>query len=134
MTYVVDKVKGGFYAAVTNDLNVHNEVPRSAILCARILWTYAAAYRRLGKEEYLSTAQWAYDYLTQVFWDQRYSGIYWSVDYKGNPVFDRKHHYAQAFAIYGLAEYYQVVQEPQSLELAKTLFNLLEEHAYEAVF
>ena len=48
MTHVVDKVHGGFYGAVTNDLRVHNEVPRSAILCARILWTYATAYWRLG--------------------------------------------------------------------------------------
>lgn len=134
MTHVVDKVNGGFYGAVTNDLKVHNEVPRSAILCSRILWTYATAYRRLGTERYLSTAQWAYDYLAQVFWDQQYRGVYWSVDYKGNPTFDRKHHYAQAFAIYALAEYYQVTQELHSLELAITLFNLLEEHAYEPVY
>ena len=134
MTHVVDKVNGGFFGAVTNDLKILNEVPRYAILCARILWTYATAYRRLGGEEYLSTAQWAYDYLTQVFWDQQYHGIYWSVDYKGAPVFDRKHHYAQAFAIYGLAEYYQATQEPRSLELAKSLFHLLEEHAYEPLY
>ena len=70
MTHVVDKVNGGFYGAVTNDLKALNEVPRSAILCARILWTYAAAYRKLGTEKYLSTAQWAYDYLTKIFWDQ----------------------------------------------------------------
>jgi mannobiose 2-epimerase len=134
MTHAVDKVNGGFYGAVTNDLEVHNEVPRAAILCARVLWTYAAAYRRLGAEEYLSTAQWAYDYLTQVFWDQQYGGVYWSVDYKGNPVLDRKHQYAQAFAMYGLTEYYQATQDSQSLELAKTLFHLLEEHAYEPVY
>jgi mannobiose 2-epimerase len=134
MTHVVDKVNGGFYGAVTNDLKILNDVPRAAILCARVLWTYAAAYRRLGAEEYLSTAQWAYDYLTQVFWDQQYGGVYWSVDHKGNPVFDRKHHYAQAFAIYGLAEYHRATQEPQSLELAKTLFHLLEEHAYEPIY
>jgi mannobiose 2-epimerase len=134
MTHAVDKVNGGFYGAVTNDLAVHNEVPRAAILCARVLWTYAAAYRRLGAEEYLSTAQWAYDYLTQVFWDQQYGGVYWSVDYKGNPVLDRKHQYAQAFAMYGLTEYYQATQDSQSLELAKTLFHLLEEHAYEPVY
>jgi mannobiose 2-epimerase len=134
MTYVVDKVNGGFYGAVTNDLQVHNEVPRSAILCARILWTYAAVYRRLGAEQYLSMAQWAYDYLTRVFWDQDYGGLYWQVDYKGNPVFDHKHHYAQAFAIYGLTEYYRATQEPQSLVLAQTLFHLLEKYAYEPIY
>ena len=134
MTHVVDKVNGGFYGAVTNDLQVHNKVPRSAILCARILWTYATAYRRLGAGQYLSTARWAYDYLTHVFWDQEYGGLYWQVDYEGNPVSDRKHHYAQAFAVYGLAEYYRATQEPQSLELAQTLFHLLEKHAYEALY
>ncbi len=60
----MDKVNGGFYGALTNDLEIHNEVPRSAILCARILWTYATAYRKLGDQEYLAMARWAYDYLT----------------------------------------------------------------------
>jgi mannobiose 2-epimerase len=134
MKHVVDKVNGGFYGAVTNDLQVHNEVPRSAILCARILWTYAAAYRRLGEQQHLSMARWAYDYLVNVFLDQEYGGFYWQVDCKGTPVSDRKHHYAQAFAIYGLAEYYLATREPQSLVLAQTVFHLLETHAYEAVY
>jgi mannobiose 2-epimerase len=134
MTYVVDRVNGGFYGAVTNDLQVDNEVPRSAILCARILWTYAVACRILGAEQYVSMARWAYDYLTRVFWDQDYGGVYWTVDYQGNPVLDRKHHYAQAFAIYGLSEYYRATQEPQSLALAQTLFHVLEEHAYDEVY
>jgi len=134
MTYVVDRVNGGFFGAVTNDLQVHNEVPRSAILCARILWTFATAYRRLGAEQYLSMARWAYDYLTRVFWDQDYGGVYWQVDYQGNPVLDHKHHYAQAFAIYGLTEYYRATREPRSLELAQTLFHLLEKHAYEPIY
>jgi mannobiose 2-epimerase len=134
MTYVVDKVNGGFYGAVTNDLQVHNEVPRSAVLCARILWTYSTAYRKLGGAEYLAMARWAYDYLTRVFWDQKYGGLYWQVDCQGNPVSNRKHHFAQAFAIYGLSEYYLATQESQSLKLAQTLFHLLEEHAYEPVY
>jgi mannobiose 2-epimerase len=134
MTHVVDKVHGGFHGAVTNDLQVHDEVPRSAVLCARILWTYAAAYRRLGEEQYLAMARWAYDYLVNVFWDQKYGGFYWQVDQKGAPVADRKHHYAQAFGVYGLAEYYLATQESRSLELAQALFHLLEEHAYEATY
>jgi mannobiose 2-epimerase len=133
MTYAIDKDRGGFYGAVTNDLQIHNEVPHSAILCARILWTFATAYRRLGEEKYLAIAHWAYDYLKRVFWDQEYGGVYWQVDYIGNPISKRKHHYAQAFAIYGLTEYFRATQEPQSLGLAQTVFNLLEKHAYEAI-
>jgi mannobiose 2-epimerase len=134
MTHAVDHVNGGFYGALTNDLVIHNEVPRSAILCARILWTYAAAFRKMGDKEYLAMAKWAYDTLTRVFWDTEYGGLYWSVDHSGKPVMDRKHHYAQAFAIYGLSEYYRATEQPQSLELAQTLFRLLENHAFDPVY
>jgi cellobiose epimerase len=131
--YSVDKINGGFYGALTNDLVIHNEVPRSAIVCARILWTYAMAYRKLGDKEYLDMARRAYDYLKRVFLDPEYGGLYWTVDFTGKPVFDRKHHYAQAFAIYGLSEYYRATEEPDSLALAQSLFRLLEKHAYDPV-
>ena len=134
MTQPIDKVNGGFHGAMTNDLEIHNEVPRSAILCARILWTYATAYRKLGGGEYLATANWAYDYLKGVFLDQEYGGVYWSVDAAGKPVMDRKHHYAQAFAIYGLSEYYRATKRPESLAQAQTLFYLLEKHAYDPFY
>jgi cellobiose epimerase len=131
MEHTPDKFNGGFYGAMTNDLVIHNEIPRSAIVCARILWTYAAAYRTLGNRDYLDMANWAYDYLRRVFLDPEYGGLYWSVDCSGKPVLDRKHHYAQAFAIYGLAEYHRATQEPQSLAVAQELFRLLEKHAYD---
>lgn len=131
MTYPIDEQNGGFYGALTNDLQPRNDVPRSAILCARILWTYAAAFRRLNDERYLSIARRAYHYLTQVFWDRQYGGVYWQVNASGQPVVDRKHHYAQAFAIYALAEYYRATGEENSLLLAQTLFDRLETHGYD---
>ena len=67
INHAVDRVNGGFYGAASNDLVIHNEVPRSATLCARILWVYSTAYRRYGAEEYLTMARWAFDYLTRVF-------------------------------------------------------------------
>lgn len=133
MNHTVDNVNGGFYGALTNDLVIHNEEPRSAILCARILWTYAAAYRHFGDGSYLEMARRAYDTLTHVFLDPEYGGLYWWVDAQGKPVMDRKHHYAQAFGIYGLTEYYMATQEPQSLKLAQDIFWLLEKHAYDPV-
>ena len=133
MTHSLDRVNGGFYGALTNDLEIHNEVPRSAILCARILWTYATAYRKLGDKDYLDTANWAYEALRGVFLDPEFGGVYWTVDAAGKPVMDRKHHYAQAFAIYGLSEYYRATKQPDSLALAQSLFLLLEKHAYDPV-
>ena len=131
MTHVVDRNNGGFHGAVTNDLCVLNDVPRTAVLCARILWTFSAAYRKLGVEDYLFMARWAGDYLARVFWDQDHGGVFWSVDHRGSPVVPRKHHYAQAFAIYGLAEYHRATGDLQSLELAQALFHLLEEHGHD---
>jgi mannobiose 2-epimerase len=133
-TYPVDAANGGFFGALTNDRRVLNEVPRSAVLCARILWTFSAAYRHFGVEDYRKTALWAYDYLTSVFWDADYGGLYWQVDATGHPVSDRKHCYAQAFGIYGLAEYYQATRDPRSQSQAITLFKLLEEHAFDPVY
>ncbi|XHR30952.1 MAG: AGE family epimerase/isomerase [Chthoniobacteraceae bacterium] len=133
MNHTVDRVNGGFYGAVTNDLVIHNEIPRSSTLCARILWVYSTAYRRFGLSEYWVIAQWAYDYLTRVFWDHEEGGVYWEVDCKGHPVADRKHHYAQAFAIYGLAEYYRATQEPKCLRLVRELFHYLEKHARDPI-
>jgi cellobiose epimerase len=133
LKHSVDPENGGFYGAVTNDLQVKNDVPRSAILCGRILWTFSAAYRLLGGGENLALARRAFDYLTAVFWDPEFGGVYFSVNQKGQPVFDRKHHYAQAFALYGLSEYYRATQDPLSLRLSKSLFDLLEQHAFEPV-
>jgi mannobiose 2-epimerase len=129
--HVVDEVNGGFYGAITNDLQIHNEVLRSAILCARILWTFSAAYRQLGHEAHLTMARRAYDYLTRIFWDADYDGLYWGVDYAGRPVLVHKHHYAQAFGIYGLTEYYLATQEEDGLKFGQELFGLLEKYAYD---
>lgn len=127
MNHLVDRDTGGFYGALTNDLQVRDEVPRSAVFCARLLWTYSAAYRLLGKAEYLSMARWAYDDLLRTFWDAEYEGLYW----QARPVNPRKHHYAQAFGIYSLVEYYRATGEVLALVRAKKLFALLEAHAYD---
>ncbi len=133
MTHVVDEANGGLYGAVTNDLRVDDDVPRSSVLCARVLWTFSSAYRRLGDPAYLAMAERMYEVLTRVFWDPEHGGLYWQVDRRGTPIADRKHHYAQAFGIYGLSEFHRATGHPRSLELARALFGLLEEHAYDPV-
>jgi mannobiose 2-epimerase len=132
MRHTPDPVNGGFYGALTNDLQVRNDQPRSAVLVARILWTYAAACRLLGDPAYLDMARRAYDYLVSRFWDRQYGGVYWAVDASGAPLVDRKHSYAQAFAIYGLAEYHRATGEAGSLELAQRIFALLDAHSRDA--
>ncbi|MRS04494.1 N-acyl-D-glucosamine 2-epimerase, partial [bacterium] len=134
MDKTMDRQNGGFFGALTNLNQVHNEVERSAVLNSRILWTFSTAARLYQDEAYLSTARWAMQALKQHFWDPKHEGIYWSVDAAGNPVNDRKHVYAQAFSIYGLSAYYQVTRDPEALQLAKRLFELIDQHTYDPQF
>ena len=136
MQHTLDHENGGFYGAVTNDLRVLNEVPRSVVLCARVLWSFAAAYRAYGDEAYLKIAQHAFDYLTTRFWDEQYGGFYWMLNRRGQAINDRKQSYGQGFAIYGLSEYALAIQEKgdaqgsaRALKWAQETFDLLEQHA-----
>ncbi|WP_262507071.1 hypothetical protein [Sphingobacterium sp. IITKGP-BTPF85] len=53
---------------------------------ARILWTYSAAYRLFGKDCYRKMADRAYFYFRDYFIDRVYGGVFWELDYLGNPV------------------------------------------------
>src|ERR1700690_1052524 len=129
-----DPVYGGFYGELSNDLKVNNLVPRSAVLYGRILWTFAIAYRKYRLPQYLSTAQRAFEYLKTHFWDADFEGMVWTVNTCGEPLDTRKHTYAQAFSIYGLAEYFLATGEAASLDMARRLFELVETHLHEPVF
>jgi mannobiose 2-epimerase len=129
----LDLKNGGFFGAITNDNQIINAVERSAVLCGRLLWTFSTAYTMEKSGDYLMVASWFYDYLSAYFWDTKYEGIYWSLNDDGTPHNDRKHTYAQAFAIYGLCVYYRITQEKRSLLLAKRLFALIDEYTHDAV-
>jgi mannobiose 2-epimerase len=129
--HAVDRERGGFYGRISNDLVVDKEAPRGALLCSRILWTYAAAYRRYHDPEYLDMARLAYDDLMAHFWDDEHAGLYWMVDADGNPINTRKQIYGQAFGIYALSEYFRATGEGEALGKAKALFRAIEEHSYD---
>lgn len=128
---VVDHENGGFYGRIDGHDVVHPEAEKGAILNARILWAFSAAYRVLRKQEYLDIATRARDYILDHFYDRNYGGVYWSVDYKGNPLDTKKQTYALGFAIYGLSEYVRATGDETALEAAKNLYLTIETHAYD---
>ena len=133
MRHTVDRERGGFYGAVDCKAQVDTQAPRAAVINARILWTFSAAARTLGDSGYREIADWAYRYIADRFVDREYGGIHWMLDSLGHPIADRKQIYAQAFAIYGLAEYYRATCQPESLDLARQLYHLIEERSAEPV-
>ena len=128
-TKMVDRENGGFYGRIDGHGTLHPEAEKGAILNARILWTFSSAYRILGKPEYLDMATRAKDYIIEHFIDPEYGGVYWSVDYKGNPLDTKKQFYAIGFALYGFSEYARATGDREALDIALQLYDCIEEHA-----
>ena len=131
---MVDRENGGFYGRIDGSGVLHPEAEKGAILNARILWTFSAAYRVLGNPEYLEMATRAKEYFIEHFIDKEYNGVYWSVDYKGQPLDTKKQFYAIGFAIYGLSEYARATKDHEALDYALQLYDCVEEHALDTLY
>ena len=129
-----DHENGGFYGRIDGHGNLHADAEKGGILNARILWTFSAAYRVLGKSEYLEMATRAKDYIIAHFIDREYGGTYWSLDYKGNPKDTKKQFYAIGFMIYGLSEYVRATSDKEALDYAIQLFECIEEHSLDVIY
>lgn len=128
-----DLANGGFYGKIDNDNNIITEAPKGAVLNARILWTFSAAYNHQPDAKYLELANRAYNNICEKFIDDDYGGVYWSVDYKGMPQDTKKQVYAIAFTIYALSEFYRASSIEAAKQKAIDLFYLLVEKAYDPV-
>ena len=128
---MMDREHGGFYGRIDGKGILHPEAEKGAILNARILWAFSAAYRVLGNQKYLEAATRAKDYLIDHFIDKEYGGVYWSVDYLGRPLDTKKQFYAIGFAIYGLSEFARATGDREALDYALQLYNCIEEHAFD---
>ena len=128
---MMDYEHGGFYGRMDGQRELHPEAVKGAILNARILWAFSAAFRVLKHPEYLEAATRAKDYIIEHFIDQEYGGVYWSVDYEGNPLDTKKQFYAIGFMIYGLTEYARATGDREALDYALDLYDCIEEHAFD---
>lgn len=132
LRYSVDNQRGGFYGQIANDLKIDPLANKGLILNARILWTFSRAHQVYGDEPYLRTAQRAYEYLLQHFWDRDFGGVYWMVDCNGRPVETTKRIYGQAFTVYALAEYASACSHKGALQNAIALHRLIEEASHDS--
>jgi mannobiose 2-epimerase len=133
MKNTVDEEYGGFLGRIDNENNVIPGSPKGSVLNARILWSFSAAYNLTKNNEYLHYAARAYHYISEYFIDKEQSGVYWSVDYKGNPLDTKKQVYAVAFTIYGLSEYYRASGDEYAKETAIDLYYTLVNHSYDII-
>jgi len=134
LPYWIDKMvdpAGGFYGRRDGNDNLDTAAPKGAILNARILWTFSAAYRVLRRPEYLDMATRAKREIIDRFYDPEYGGIFWSLNPDGTPLDTKKQFYAIGFAIYGLSEYARATGDAEALDYAIRLFHDIETHSHD---
>jgi len=125
---MIDKENGGFYGEADFYGKVQTSADKGGILNSRILWTFSAAYRLFADEQYKACADHARDFLSTAFLDANHGGLYWLVDHTGKALNTRKQFYNIAFGIYALSEHYLATGDGSSLELAMSLFNVIEQY------
>jgi mannobiose 2-epimerase len=131
MKFAIDQENGGFVGKIDHDNKIYPNAPKGSVLNSRILWTFSAAYNLTKKQEYLTVAERAFQYLTEYFIDKEFGGVYWTVDYKGNPLDTKKQIYALSFAVYGLSEYYQASKNEKALQSALSIYRDIVRHSYD---
>lgn len=121
----------GFYGRISGEEVLDPSAPVGNIMTARILWTFASAYRVLRNPEYLEVALKAKKLLIEKFYDAELGGTYWSLNADYTPLDTKKQIYAIAFTIYGLAELNRATGDEEALEYAIKLFHSIEEHSFD---
>ncbi|REE27527.1 mannobiose 2-epimerase [Winogradskyella pacifica] len=125
----LDEKNGGFFGQINHFNIVIPEASKGIILNTRILWSFSAVSNHFQTETYNDICDRAYNYLKTHFNDTSSKGVFWELDYLGNPINKRKQVYAQAFSIYALSEYYILSKNEAAKDWAIELFNLIEKHA-----
>ena len=121
-----DETYGGFYGFLGFDLKLDKKAVKGCILNSRILWFFSNAYLLLKEETLLQSARHAFLFLRDACLDREYGGVYWSLNYRGEPEDTTKHTYNQAFAIYALSSYYDASGDMHALAIARRLYELVE--------
>src|ERR1700710_2386520 len=122
MQHAIDKEYGGFYGQIDDKNVVNKNAPKGAVMHARILWAFSAAYNLTKEKQYLEIADRAFNYISTNFLDKINGGNYWSITYNGEPLDTKKQIYALSFLQYAVSEYNMCNHLPIAKQLAVDLY------------
>lgn len=125
----IDEDHGGFVGKIDFFNNVIPNASKGVILNTRILWSFSASSNFLKTQRYKEICNTAFSYLETYFKDKTHKGVFWELDYKGQPINTRKQVYAQVFTIYALSEYYMFSKNETAKSWAVEIFNTIETYA-----
>ena len=134
----IDREQGGFLSQWDFAWKPTGEQDKMIVTQARHVWTTARASQVFPTDTMLKgAAAHGYRFLRDRMWDKEHGGFHWLVTRDGTPKPEDgrllKQAYGEAFAIYGLAAYYDVSRDSSALRLAQETFRWLDVHAHDAV-
>jgi cellobiose epimerase len=130
-----DADQGGYLLADT--LNGRGEAREKQLVSqTRMIWTFAHVHR-LGlahnDRNHLEAAAQGYRFLQRHFLDPTHGGYFWKTDRQGRPIHDCKFLYGQSFVIYALVEYHRASRDPEPLQQALALYQLLQSKLHDPI-
>ena len=136
---VIDTVNGGYHSNFTRNWSLEEgSQDRALVQQARHVWATSLIYEKYPeRKEYLDYAVNGFRFLKNAMWDEGFGGFHTYCTQEGYRVLrslDDKRIYGQAFAVYGLSQYYRISKDPEALELVKKAFLWMEKHAHDAEY
>ena len=133
---IIDTMNGGYHSEFNRDWSPGTGSGEKALVQqARHVWATSRIYEAYPeKEEYLKYAEHGFHFLRDLMWDEEFGGFHAYCTKEGEAVersITDKRIYGQAFAVYGLSQYYRMNNDPGTLQLAQETFLWMEEHAHD---
>jgi mannobiose 2-epimerase len=132
----IDSVNGGYVSSYNRDWSLsEGRQAKALVQQARHVWATSFIYEHYPeRKEFLAYADHGFRFLADKMWDPQYGGFYTMVAADGTPARGRdggKRIYGQAFAVYGLSQYYRVSANEEALDLAEKAFMWMDDHAHD---
>lgn len=129
---IVDRENGGYLTNFEFDWTLSPDQTKMLVTQSRGLWTASiAAQVHPDQEVFKEAADHGFNFLTQVMWDQENGGFRQYSDDPQDDELDYKMTYANAFALYGLAEYAKINPSAQVLDWVQKALDWMENQAHD---
>jgi mannobiose 2-epimerase len=136
----IDKEYGGYLTSFDKEWNRKERQPKFIVTQARHTWASAQMAKLYpGNKLYREVSEHGYKFLRDVMWDKEYGGYFTMTNREGQVSANRSYNntktaYGNAFAIYGLAAYFEISNDSSALDLAIKSFLWLDKHGYDPKF
>jgi mannobiose 2-epimerase len=132
----IDSVYGGYFSDLNYQGRVEGPQDKMIVTQARHIWSGSNAALFYQKDNvFRDMAKHGVQYLKDAMWDKEYGGFYNLVTRTGEPKKEQgqilKLAYGQAFAIYGLAAYFNTSHDTVALKMAQDAFRWLDKYSYD---